>query len=38
MLMRVSAGIHAANYNPETKEGGDLDSVIETYNLMSQKW
>lgn len=28
MLMRVSIGIH----------GDDLDSVIETYNLMSEKW
>jgi len=28
MLMRVSCGIHA----------GDLDSTIETYNLMSERW
>ena len=28
MLMRVACGIHC----------GDLDSVIETYNLMSCKW
>ena len=28
MLMRVSVGIHC----------GDLASIIETYNLMSQKW
>lgn len=28
MLMRVSVGIH----------GEDIDSVIETYNLMSEKW
>jgi ribonucleoside-diphosphate reductase alpha subunit len=28
MLMRVSCGIHA----------GDIDSAIETYNLMSERW
>ena len=28
MLMRVSVGIH----------GDDIDSAIETYNLMSEKW
>lgn len=28
MLMRVAVGVH----------GEDIDSVIETYNLMSQKW
>lgn len=28
MLMRVSVGIH----------GNDIDSVIETYNLLSEKW
>jgi ribonucleoside-diphosphate reductase alpha chain len=28
MLMRVAVGIH----------GGDMDAVIETYNLMSEKW
>lgn len=28
MLMRVSVGIH----------GADLDAVIETYNLLSEKW
>lgn len=28
MLMRVSVGIH----------GNDVDRVIETYNLMSEKW
>ena len=28
MLMRVSVGIH----------GNDVDSAIETYNLMSEKW
>jgi ribonucleoside-diphosphate reductase subunit M1 len=28
MLMRVSVGIH----------GNDIDRVIETYNLMSEKW
>jgi ribonucleotide reductase alpha subunit len=38
MLMRVSVGIHAAHYDPEDKTSADLDSVIETYNLMSQKW
>ena len=28
MLMRVAVGIH----------GNDIDSAIETYNLMSEKW
>ena len=28
MLMRVSVGIH----------GEDIDSAIETYNLLSEKW
>jgi ribonucleoside-diphosphate reductase alpha chain len=38
MLMRVACGIHAAKYDRETKTGADLEAVIETYNLMSQKW
>ena len=38
LLMRASCGIHAAKYNKETKEGGDLESVKETYNLLSSKW
>ena len=28
MLMRVAVGIH----------GADIDSAIETYNLLSEKW
>jgi ribonucleotide reductase alpha subunit len=28
MLMRVAVGIH----------GSDIDSAIETYNLLSEKW
>ena len=29
MLMRVAVGIHG---------GGDIDAVVETYNLLSEKW
>ena len=34
-LIRKACGLHAVNYNHETKTGGDLEAVLESYETWS---